>query len=84
MEKTSKKYDKIFSLSLLPAMKEFSILDNMTFRVGVQETLRRNFRHPVTPELQLVTCQSSVLLTQYCAGDKIEKNEMGWACGAYG
>ena len=22
--------------------------------------------------------------TQYCAGDKIEKNEMGWACGAYG
>ena len=27
---------------------------------------------------------SKVLLTQYCAGDKIEKNEMGWACGAYG
>ena len=26
----------------------------------------------------------SVLLIQYCAGDKIEKNEMGWACGAYG
>ena len=25
-----------------------------------------------------------VLLTQYCAGDKIEKNEMGGACGAYG
>ena len=25
-----------------------------------------------------------VLLTQYCAGDKIEKSEMGWACGAYG
>jgi len=24
------------------------------------------------------------LLTQYWAGDKIEKNEMGWACGAYG
>ena len=23
-------------------------------------------------------------LTQYCADDKIEKNEMGWACGAYG
>jgi hypothetical protein len=22
--------------------------------------------------------------TQYCAGDKINKNEMGWACGAYG
>ena len=26
----------------------------------------------------------SVFLTQYCAGDKIEKNEMGWACSAYG
>jgi len=25
-----------------------------------------------------------VLLTQYYAGDKIEKNELGWACGAYG
>ena len=25
-----------------------------------------------------------VLLTQYCAGGKIEKNEMGGACGAYG
>jgi len=25
-----------------------------------------------------------VFLTQYCAGDKIEKNEMGWECGAYG
>jgi len=22
--------------------------------------------------------------TQYFAGDKMEKNEMGWACGAYG
>jgi hypothetical protein len=22
--------------------------------------------------------------TEYCAGDKMEKNEMGWACGAYG
>jgi hypothetical protein len=26
----------------------------------------------------------SVLLTQYCAGVKIEKNEMGGASGAYG
>jgi hypothetical protein len=24
------------------------------------------------------------LWTQYCAGDKSKKNEMGWACGAYG
>jgi hypothetical protein len=26
----------------------------------------------------------SVLLTQYCAIDKIRKDEMGWACGTYG
>jgi len=26
----------------------------------------------------------SALLTQYCAGGKIETNEMGRACGAYG
>ena len=26
----------------------------------------------------------SVLLTQYCSGDKTEKNEMGWACSTYG
>jgi hypothetical protein len=25
-----------------------------------------------------------ILLTQYCSGDKIEKNEMGGACSAYG
>jgi hypothetical protein len=25
-----------------------------------------------------------VFLTQYCAGGKIEKNEMGRTCGAYG
>ena len=25
-----------------------------------------------------------ILLTQYCAGDKIEKNEMGGTCGTYG
>jgi len=25
-----------------------------------------------------------VHLNQYFTGDKIEKNEMGWTCGAYG
>ena len=28
--------------------------------------------------------EKPVLLTQYFAGGKIEKNEMGGACGAYG
>ena len=39
----------------------------------------------------LVVAQSSSEIPEglmnnpvYCAGDKIEKNEMGWACGAYG
>jgi len=31
-----------------------------------------------------ISAKWSELLSQYCAGDKIEKNEMGWACGAYG
>jgi len=26
----------------------------------------------------------TVLLTKYCSCDKIEKNEMGWACSTYG
>jgi len=25
-----------------------------------------------------------LILYQYCAGDKMEKNEMGWSCGVYG
>jgi len=41
-------------------------------------------------ELRLCGTQSqwgtsrSVLLTQYCGGDKIEKDEIGGACSAYG
>ena len=52
--------------------------------------LRRIFgprRDEVTGEwrrLHNEELNKSILLTQYCAGDKIEKNEMGWACGAYG
>jgi hypothetical protein len=30
----------------------------------------------------LIIC--NYLLTQYCASDKMKKNEMGGACGAYG
>ena len=32
----------------------------------------------------LISVVDTGLLTQYCEGDKIEKNEMGWACGSYG
>ena len=49
--------------------------------------LRRVFgpkRDEVTGEWRkLHNEELSVLLTQYCVGGKIEKNEMGGACGAY-
>ena len=48
--------------------------------------LRRIFgprRDEVTGEWRRLH-NEDVVFTQYCAGDKIEKNELGWACGAYG
>ena len=59
-------------------------------RVFENMVLRRIFgprRDEVTGEWrrfhneELIDLYSS---PKYCAGDKIEKNEMGWACGAYG
>ena len=35
-------------------------------------------------EIALRGAKWSVLLTQYFSDDKIEKNEMSWACGSYG
>jgi hypothetical protein len=35
-------------------------------------------------KLHNVELKGSVLLTQYCSGDQIEKNGMGGACGMYG
>jgi len=34
-------------------------------------------------ENYLMRSLMTVLLTQYCSGDKIEKNEMGGTCSAY-
>jgi hypothetical protein len=57
-------------------------------RVFENIVLRRIFgprRDEVTGEWRrLHNEELNELLTQYCAGDKIEKNEMGWACSAYG
>ena len=53
-------------------------------RVFENMVLRRIFgprRDEVTGEWRRLHNEE---LTKYCAGDKIEKNEMGWACGAYG
>ena len=41
-------------------------------------------RDEVTGKWRKLHNEKSVLLTQYCAGGKIETNEMGRACGAYG
>jgi len=36
-------------------------------------------------ELQDVSGFVEVIsVVQHCAGDKMENNEMGWACGTYG
>ena len=59
-------------------------------RVFENMVLRRIFgprRDEVTGEwrrLHNEEVNDFVLLIQYCAGDKMEKNEMGWTCGAYG
>ena len=43
------------------------------------------FRHKTLWSTEIGKCRHVFnLLLLYCAGDKIEKNEMGWACGAYG
>ena len=60
-------------------------------RLGVFENrvLRRVFgpkRDEVTGEWRKLHNEelSDLLLTEYCADGKIEKNEMGGACGTYG
>jgi len=50
--------------------------------------LRRIFgpgRDEVTGEWRRLHNKELMIYTPhpYCTGDKIEKNEMGWACGAY-
>lgn len=44
MEETSKDSNRMFLLSLLPAMKQLSQFDNMDFRVEVQEALWQKLR----------------------------------------
>jgi hypothetical protein len=59
MEERSNDSDRMFLLSLLPAMKQLSPLDNVDFRVEVQETLRRKLRRHAVQEVELITISST-------------------------
>ena len=57
MEETSSDCDRMFLLSLLFAMKQQSPLENMDFRVEVQEIQRRKLGRSAASELQTITYQ---------------------------
>jgi hypothetical protein len=59
MEKTSSDSDRMFLHSFLPVMKQLPPLDNLDFRVEVQETLRRKPRRLAAREVQLITYPST-------------------------
>ena len=59
MQETSNDLDRMFLLSLLPAMKQLSPLHNIDFRVEVQETLRRKLRRHAAREVELITIPST-------------------------
>jgi hypothetical protein len=75
MEETSSDSDRMFLLSLLPAMKQLSPLDNLDFRVEVQETLRRKLRGLAAREVELITYPStssaSPALSEYSGNSNI-------------
>ena len=60
--------------------RKLRVFENMVLRIfgPRREEVTGEWRRLHNEEL------NDVLLTQYSVGDKIEKNEMGWACGAYG
>jgi hypothetical protein len=71
----------------------FSAFSKMAKKVFYTKVANKGFKNSTRPKyLGKVTknftftkkCELSVLLIQYCAGGKIETNEMGRACGAYG
>ena len=83
---------KLYRTIILPVVLygcetwSLTLREERRLRVFENMVLRRIFgprRDEVTGEWRRLH-KLFVLLTQYCAGDKIEKNEMGWACGAYG
>jgi len=66
-----------------------TLREERKLRVFENRVLRRIFgprRDEVTGEWRRLHNEelNDLYCTLYCAGDKIEKNEMGWTCGAYG
>ena len=79
---------KIYRTIILPVVLygfetwSLKLWEERKLRVFENMVLRRIFGHrkdEVTGEWRRLHNEE-----QYCAGDKIKKNEMGWACGAYG
>jgi len=87
---------KIYRTVILPVVLygcetwSLTLQEERKLRVFENRVLRRIFgprRDEVTGEWRRLHNEELNDLyssTQYCTGDKIEKNEMGWACGAYG
>ena len=86
---------KIYGTIILPVVLygcetwSLTLREERRLRVFENKVLRRIFgprRDEVTGDWRRLHNEEIcfVLLTQYRAGDKIKKNEMGWACGVYG
>ena len=86
---------KIYRTIILPVVLygcetwSLTLRQERKLRVSENMVLRRIFgprRDEVTGEWRKLHNEelNDVSLTKYCLGDKIEKNEMGGACSAYG
>jgi len=64
-----------------------TLREECRLRVSENRVLRSVFgpkRNEETEECRKLHTEDFVHFIQYCSGDKIEKNEMGGACNAYG
>lgn len=84
MEETSNDSDRMFLLSLLPAMKQLSALDNMDFRVEVQEALRRKLRRNAAREVERSaypnTSSASPALSQHSSNSYLDYTSVSEGC----
>jgi hypothetical protein len=76
MEETRNDSDRMFLLSLLPAVKQLSPLDNMDLKAEAQETLRRKLRRHAAREVEVITYPStssaSAELSQYSGNSRVD------------